>query len=170
MNIIESLEKLRDEYYGYADEEEMEGDEEARNRHLFVAYKLEAIIADAREEPVRDAESVLASLADCINEIARQAGTGEVRHVDLNEIREAMWRVEYRRLSLKQECDDLRLNRAALSRPSTGKLREMSCPTCCAVRNVVEVRSMMCTTCHNEFQTPEQLDAALAGEKGEPCG
>lgn len=43
--------------------------------------------------------------------------------------------------------------------------RKMSCPICEELRTVIEVRHMMCTTCHNEFSTPEQLDASLDAER-----
>ncbi len=42
---------------------------------------------------------------------------------------------------------------------------QMSCPTCEAVREVIEVRHMHCTVCHEEFDTPEQLDASLCAER-----
>jgi hypothetical protein len=42
---------------------------------------------------------------------------------------------------------------------------KLSCPSCEAVRDVIEVRHMLCTVCHNEFETPEQLDASLDAER-----
>jgi hypothetical protein len=50
-----------------------------------------------------DLASDISSLTDCINAIARQAGTGEVDKADLGTMQEAMWRVEYRRLAKEME-------------------------------------------------------------------
>ena len=53
-DLLERLEALRQEYRDLADEYEKDGDEDARNRSLLVAYKVDAIIADERKrrEPV----------------------------------------------------------------------------------------------------------------------
>jgi len=42
---------------------------------------------------------------------------------------------------------------------------KMSCPTCEAVRDVIEVRRMMCCGCGDEFSTPEQFQAMLDAER-----
>jgi hypothetical protein len=53
-NLLDRLEALRNEYRELADEYEKDGDEDARNRSLLVAYKIDAILADERKrrEPV----------------------------------------------------------------------------------------------------------------------
>jgi len=91
-----------------AEKAERERDEARATKDMHKERQEEEIELRLKAEGERDDfASDLASLADCINAIARQAGTGEAERALLGPMREAMWRVEYRRLAMMLERDRL---------------------------------------------------------------
>lgn len=78
-----------------------------------IAAAICALFAEEREAR-SSVDGDIASLADCINTIARQAGTGEAESATLNPIRDAMWRVEYRRLAWQRRAEAAEAREAKL--------------------------------------------------------
>jgi hypothetical protein len=100
----EELEHDNSDYRWRAEKAERERDEARATKDMHKERQEKEIELRLKAERERDdLASDISSLTDCINAIARQAGTGEVDKADLGTMQEAMWRVEYRRLAKEME-------------------------------------------------------------------
>lgn len=131
-------------------------------------YKLaEAAIREVEQERVRRENMVYGDSLHAERMLERRAEAAEVRCAKLEDALEDL--VD----GLDSNSDPERLGllegewerRVKSARAALASVKEepvtMSCPTCEQPRRVVEARYLMCTTCHEIFQTPQQLDDSL---------